>query len=225
MVESVGVRKNEIAKWVGISSAVLAICQCVMAVPWGALSDRVGRKYTILMGLTSTMLFSLMFGFSKSLVTLLIARAFLGLMNGNVGIIRTMVAEMIYDKSLQPRAFSIMPLVWTIGSIFGPAFGGALANPAVRHPEIFGNWEIFRKYPYALPNILAALFFIVGITTGVLFLDVGQFSHCLMKENKKLTQTTGNTGIPKRQGRLRPSPRPIPDRLLHRTQETATPGS
>lgn len=173
MVESVGVRKNEIAKWVGISSAVLASCQCVMAVPWGALSDRMGRKYTILMGLTSTMLFSLMFGFSKSLVTLLVARAFLGLMNGNVGIIRTMVAEMISDKSLQPRAFSIMPLVWTIGSIFGPAFGGALANPAVKHPEIFGDWEIFRKYPYALPNILAALFFIVGITTGVLFLDVG----------------------------------------------------
>lgn len=171
MMESVGVRKNEVAKWVGMSSAVVAGCQCIMAVPWGTFSDRVGRKYTILFGLTSTMVFSLMFGFSKSLTTLLVARAFLGLMNGNVGIIRTMVAELVPEKELQPRAFSIMPLVWTIGSIFGPAFGGALANPAVKHPDIFGHWEIFRKYPFALPNILSAFLFILGITTGFLFLE------------------------------------------------------
>lgn len=171
-MESVGVRKNEIAKWVGISSAVVASCQCIMAVPWGTFSDRVGRKYTILLGLTSTMFFSLVFGFSRSLTTLLISRAFLGLMNGNVGIIRTMVAELVREKELQPLAFSMMPLVWSIGSIFGPAFGGALANPAVKHPEIFGNWEIFKKYPFALPNILSAIFFVVGITTGFLFLEV-----------------------------------------------------
>lgn len=172
MMESVGVRKNEVAKWVGISSAIVALCQCIMAVPWGTFSDRFGRKYSILLGLTSTMVFSLMFGFSKSLVTLLITRAFLGLMNGNVGIIRTMVAELVREKELQPRAFSMMPLVWSIGSIFGPAFGGALANPAVKHPEIFGSWEIFRQYPFALPNIVSAFIFIIGITTGILFLEV-----------------------------------------------------
>lgn len=172
MMESVGVRKNEVAKWVGISSAVLAGCQCIMAVQWGTFSDRYGRKYAILLGLASTMIFSLVFGFSKSLTTLLTARVFLGLMNGNVGIIRTMVAELVPEKELQPRAFSIMPLVWTIGSIFGPAFGGALANPAVKHPDIFGSWEIFHKYPFALPNIISAVLFIIGIITGFLFLEV-----------------------------------------------------
>ncbi|RAO71263.1 uncharacterized protein BHQ10_007275 [Talaromyces amestolkiae] len=171
MMESVGVHKNEIAKWVGISSAIVAGCQCIMAVPWGTLSDRIGRKYSILLGLTSTMFFSLVFGFSQSLTTLLVSRAFLGLMNGNVGIIRTMVAELVREKELQPLAFSMMPLVWSIGSIFGPAFGGALANPAVKHPQIFGNWEIFKKYPFALPNILSAILFVVGIMTGFLFLE------------------------------------------------------
>jgi hypothetical protein len=58
------------------------------------------------------------------------ARAFSGLVNGNVGILRTMVAEMVPQKKayklqkyrsswkfsdnalqLQPRAFSVMPLV------------------------------------------------------------------------------------------------------------------
>lgn len=180
MIESVGVPKNEVARWVGIASAIVAACQCVMAIPWGTFSDRFGRKPTILLGLTFTMIFSLMFGFSKSLTSLLIARAMLGLMNGNVGTIRTMVAEMVPERELQPRAFSIMPLVWTIGSIFGPAFGGALASPAVKHPEIFGRWELLREYPFALPNILSAVLFIIGITTGFLFLEVRYNTPAIM---------------------------------------------
>lgn len=179
MIESVGVAKDEVAKWVGITSAVVAGCQCIMGVPWGTASDYVGRKPVILLGLTFTMIFSLMFGFSHTLTSLIVARAFQGLMNGNVGIIRTMVAEMVPEKELQPRAFSVMPLVWTIGSIFGPAFGGALANPAEKHPKIFGNSEFLKKYPFALPNIASAILFVIGITTGFLFMKVslGEFNH------------------------------------------------
>jgi hypothetical protein len=103
---------------------------------------------------------------------LLISRGLLGFLNGNVGIIRTMVAEMVPEKELQPRAFSIMPLVWTIGSIFGPAFGGALAKPVEKNPRLFGNIEFLRKYPFALPNLASACFFIVGITIGFLFMKV-----------------------------------------------------
>ncbi|PWY95495.1 permease of the major facilitator superfamily [Aspergillus sclerotioniger CBS 115572] len=171
MIEYVGVPKSDVAKWVGITSAVASICQAAMAVSWGTASDSVGRKPIILIGLTCTMFFSLMFGFSQTLGMLVVSRAFLGLMNGNVGIIRTMVAEMVPEKELQPRAFSIMPLVWTIGSIFGPAFGGALARPAEKHPDLFGDSVFLRRYPFALPNIASACFFVVGITTGFLFLQ------------------------------------------------------
>ncbi|RAH73454.1 MFS transporter [Aspergillus aculeatinus CBS 121060] len=171
MIESVGVPKPEIAKWVGITAAVTSFSQAAMAVTWGTLSDTVGRKPVILTGLTCTMVMSLVFGFARSLTLLVIARGLLGLLNGNVGIIRTMVAEMVPEKELQPRAFSIMPLVWTIGSIFGPAFGGALARPVEKHPEVFGRWEFLRRYPFLLPNLAAAGFFVVGIGTGFLFLE------------------------------------------------------
>ncbi|PYH43291.1 MFS transporter [Aspergillus saccharolyticus JOP 1030-1] len=171
MIESVGVPKHEIAKWVGITSAVTAFSQAAMAVTWGTLSDTVGRKPVILLGLTCTMVMSLVFGLSRSLVMLVVARGLLGLMNGNVGIIRTMVAEMVPEKELQPRAFSIMPLVWTIGSIFGPAFGGALARPAEKHPALFGDSVFLRKYPFVLPNMVAAGLFVLGIGTGFLFLE------------------------------------------------------
>jgi MFS family permease len=198
MIESVGIPKNEVAKWVGITSAVVAGCQCIMGVPWGTFSDHVGRKPSILLGLTFTMIFSLVFGFSKSLTTLIVSRAFLGLMNGNVGIIRTMVAELVPERELQPRAFSLMPLVWTIGSIFGPAFGGALANPAVKHPDIFGHFEFLRNYPYALPNMLAAVLFVVGITTGILFLEVSSSAHRSRRGRSSLSLNLGNSGNEKR---------------------------
>lgn len=141
-----------------------------MAVPWGTLSDYVGRKPIIISGLTCTMLLSIMLGMSQTLGMVLASRAMIGLMNGNVGIIRTMVAEIVPERELQPRAFSIMPLIWTIGSIFGPAFGGSLARPAEKHPALFGNSVFLRRFPFALPNLAAACFFIVGILTGILFL-------------------------------------------------------
>jgi Major Facilitator Superfamily len=92
-------------------------------------------------------------------------------MNGNVGIIRTMVAEMCPWKELQPRAFSVMPLVWNLGSVLGPAFGGALSNPYKRSPEDNSNGPLLWQFPYALPNIVCACFFLVGIVTGFFYLD------------------------------------------------------
>lgn len=143
-----------------------------MAVPWGAFSDYIGRKPVIVSGLFCTMILSILLGMSSSLTMVLVTRALTGLMNGNVGIIRTMVAEIVPERELQPRAFSIMPLVWTIGSIFGPAFGGALARPAEKFPGLFGGSEFLKKYPFALPNLVAACFFILGIFNGILFLRV-----------------------------------------------------
>jgi len=83
-----------------------------------------------------------------------------------------MVAELVPEKELQPRAFSIMPLVWSLGSIFGPSFGGFLAKPAQTMPEWFGNNRLLIRFPFLLPNLVAASFFMVGITTGILFLQV-----------------------------------------------------
>ncbi|KAI9773134.1 MAG: hypothetical protein M1840_008255 [Geoglossum simile] len=170
MVESFGVSKNEVAFYAGVTSAVFSLCQCFTGVIWGRASDVYGRKPAILLGLSCTMLTTILFGFSRSLTMAIVVRAFAGLGNGNVGIIRTTVAEMVPQKVLQPRAFSIMPLVWTVGSIFGPGFGGFLANPAERHPGLFGGNRFFKAFPFALPNLVAAVFFLIGLTTGIFFL-------------------------------------------------------
>ncbi|OLN80994.1 putative membrane protein YCR023C-like protein 10 [Colletotrichum chlorophyti] len=170
MIRSFGVDQNDVAKWAGFTSAVFSLSQSVTAVPWGRASDRFGRKPTIIAGLLSTMTFFCVWGVSTSLPMAIAVRAILGSGNGNVGIIRTMVAEMVPEKELQPRAFSIMPLIWSVGSIFGPAFGGFFARPADRFPALFGNSWFFNAYPFALPNFIAAIFFLISVTTATLFL-------------------------------------------------------
>ena len=171
MIESFDVPKNAVSKWAGITSAVFSLSQAVTGVIWGRASDKYGRKPAILCAMLCTMSTSLLFGFSRSLAWAIIARCLAGASNGSVGILRTTVAEMVPYKELQPSAFSVMPLVWTIGSIFGPGFGGALANPATKYPKVFGGIEFFKEYRFALPNIAATIFFLFGTTTGFLFLQ------------------------------------------------------
>lgn len=187
MIESFGVDKKHVAKWAGIAGASFSFAQCLTAILWGRASDRFGRKPTILTALTCTMIACLFWGMSQNLPMAIAARALAGACNGNgevqtpqfdnrlnllVGIIRTMVAEMVPEKELQPRAFSIMPLVWTIGSIFGPSFGGMFAKPTENLPWLFEGNKFFEKFPFLLPNLVAASLFIVGLTTGFLFLEV-----------------------------------------------------
>lgn len=143
-----------------------------MAVPWGTLSDYIGRKPVLISGLMCTMVFSIMLGMSQSLTMVLLTRTLIGFFNGNVGIYRTIVAEIVPERELQPRAFSLMPLVWTVGSIFGPSFGGALARPVEKYPDIFGRFDILRRNPFLLPNLVSAIFFVIGITNNILFLRV-----------------------------------------------------
>jgi MFS family permease len=64
-----------------------------------------------------------------------------------------------------------MPLIYNVGSVIGPAMGGALSNPYNRKRGDPSDGPLLWRFPYALPNIAAAAFFLFGITTGILFLE------------------------------------------------------
>ena len=40
----------------------------------------------------------------------------------------------------------------------------------MKYPRLFGGSDFFKTYPFALPNIVSSLFFLIGLTTGFLFL-------------------------------------------------------
>jgi MFS family permease len=170
MIESFGVPPNEVGKWAGIISALFSIAQCCTAIPWGRASDRFGRKPMILLAMTCAMTSSLLFGLSRSIGWAIFARCLSGASAGNVGILRTTVAEMVPHKELQPRAFSTMPLVGQFGTAIGPIIGGSLASPVLNLPSLFGNSTLFTTFPYLLPNLANGIVFTCGILVGFLFL-------------------------------------------------------
>lgn len=173
MVESFHVTKDdrEIAVYVGVITSSFTFAEFCAGIFWGKMSDRIGRKPVLIMGLVGTAISMIVFGFSPNLPTAIIARCLGGLLNGNIGVLQTTVAEIVTVKEHQPRAYSIMPFVWCLGSIIGPALGGALAQPCLNYPRLFVRGTIFDSFPFLLPNLVCVTFLVLGVTIGVLFLE------------------------------------------------------
>jgi len=169
---------DKIAAYAGMVTSAFALAEFSCAVPWGRLSDIIGRKPVLLFGLAGTGLSMLMFGFSKSFPMLLISRALGGALNGNIGVIQTTVAEVIRGKEEhQARAYAIVPFVWTVGGILGSSLGGLLAMPVENYPEYFNKGTIWDEYPFLLPNLICAAVVVAGLVIGTLFLEETHEQH------------------------------------------------
>lgn len=62
-------------------------------------------------------------------------------------------------------------MCFNVGVIIGPVLGGILSDPAGSYPDTFGKIEFFRKFPYATPNIVSAVFLSCSLTLVWLFLQ------------------------------------------------------
>jgi len=145
-----------------------AAAQLCTAMLWGRFSDYGGRKTVLLLGLSGTALSCLGFGFSTTFWQAMVFRMLGGALNGNVGVMRTMISEIVMEKKYQSRAFLLLPMTANIGTIIGPILGGLLADPASNYPGWFGGIPWLLKFPYAPPNLLSA-FFLASAALAVLF--------------------------------------------------------
>ncbi|KFY01085.1 hypothetical protein O988_02919 [Pseudogymnoascus sp. VKM F-3808] len=173
MIESFGFEHGDrtISMYAGVVTAAFTFAEFSSGMMWGKLSDRIGRKPVLLTGLAGTGLSMLVFGFSPNIYVAIIARALGGLLNGNIGVLQTTVAELATVKEHQPRAYSIMPFVWSLGSILGPVLGGALAEPCKHYPSLFPRGTIFDRFPFLLPNLFCTSVVVLGVLVGFFFLE------------------------------------------------------
>jgi MFS family permease len=81
--------------YAGVLVSAYAFGEVLTAVLWGYISDKVGRKPIVLIGLCGVALSCIMFGLAKSYWVALVARLIGGMLNGNVAVMQTMLAEMI----------------------------------------------------------------------------------------------------------------------------------
>lgn len=151
--------------YVGLIASSYALAQFATNFFWGWLSDKIGRKPVILMGTVFTAACFVAFGFSRTLWQAILVQVFMGLVNGNQGLISTCLGE-ITDRTNQSQAFTYLPVLYGLGGITGPALGGLLVTP----------WNPFDKekpnpYPYLLPNLFSAGVLVIDLVMTMLFLE------------------------------------------------------
>ncbi|KAK7693338.1 hypothetical protein QCA50_002906 [Cerrena zonata] len=117
---------SKIGFYSGLVESSFAVSQLLSIYHWAKLSDKIGRRPVILIGITGIALTSFFLGLSNSLIGVLIARALGGFFSGNIAVIHSVLGE-ITDSTNQAIAFPIYGLCWPFGAIVGPLIGGTLS--------------------------------------------------------------------------------------------------
>ena len=109
---------STISAQAGLLQGSFSAAQFVTAILWGRMADSEwgGRKRVLLIGLVGTGVSCVGFGFSRTFWQAMVCRTLGGALNGNVGVMRTMISEIIREKRFQSRAFLLLPMCFNIGT-------------------------------------------------------------------------------------------------------------
>ena len=112
---------STISAQAGMLQGSFTAAQFVTAILWGRMADAEwgGRKRVLLIGLAGTGVSCVGFGFSRTFWQAMVCRTLGGALNGNVGVMRTMISEIIKEKRFQSRAFLLLPMCFNIGTCGG----------------------------------------------------------------------------------------------------------
>jgi MFS family permease len=88
--------------------------------------------------------------------------------------VKILASELTHPKN-RAKVFSVFSPSFYIGIMLGTFLGGHLARPYGRLPWwLGGTADIWRRWPYALPSVVVAVFGLAVITIGYFYLpEVG----------------------------------------------------
>lgn len=101
--------EDDASFYAGLLISSFALAEASMGMYWGGLSDRVGRKPVLLLGCVGTMFSMVMVGFATNIWVAVLGRAIGGLLNGNIGVIQTMVGELVTKPEHERMSSSPSP--------------------------------------------------------------------------------------------------------------------
>lgn len=112
-----------------IAMGAYSLGQLISSPLWGRLSDRIGRKPILIIGLLGGVLSYLWIAHAHTIYDLGAARLFGGLMAGNVGAAFAAAADLADDKT-RARNMGMLGAAVGLGFIGGPALGALLIGNA-----------------------------------------------------------------------------------------------
>ncbi|KAF8321578.1 MFS general substrate transporter [Clavulina sp. PMI_390] len=202
MIEDLKISAPEdVGYYSGLIDSSFSLAQLFTIYFWSSLSNHIGRKPVIMIGVSGAALSAACFGFSTTLPQLLISRSIAGALSGNIAVVDSMLSEMT-DETNQGPAFALLSTTWYIGCILGPILGGNLSNPMKKWPELFSHFPIFQTYPYLLPCVVSSCFSILAITMCGLFVaetlpsKVVAKKVALERKNHLMNPTVSSTPSP-----------------------------
>jgi MFS transporter, DHA1 family, tetracycline resistance protein len=123
---------------VGLLNTSFSLMQFLFAPFWGRLSDRVGRRPVILMGLFGSFVSYLLFGLAQSIAVLFAARIAAGIAGANIPTAQAYIADVTTPEN-RAKGMGLVGAAFGLGFIFGPAIGGFLSQWGYQAPSFFAS--------------------------------------------------------------------------------------
>ncbi|MEZ4617960.1 MAG: MFS transporter [Caldilineaceae bacterium] len=131
--ESMGATATDL----GLLFAAYSIVQFFFSPIWGQMSDRVGRKPMILLGLVGFALSFVLFGLANSLTMLFVARILGGVLSAaTLPTVMAYIADTTDTKS-RGGGMGVLGAAMGMGITFGPVIGGYLSEISAALPFYF----------------------------------------------------------------------------------------
>ena len=133
---------------IGLILSAYSIMQFIFAPLLGRLSDRIGRRPIIMLGLFGSSLSYLIYGFTDSFAGLLISRAVHGACAATISTAQAYVADTT-EESKRAHAMGMIGAAFGLGFVLGPAVGGLLGAVSLRTPVLFAAALTFANLIFA----------------------------------------------------------------------------
>ncbi|KAF8589352.1 major facilitator transporter [Ramaria rubella] len=171
LIQETGITGGDITKvgyYTGLVDSLYYLAEAFTVLQWGRLSDRIGRKRVLLIGLFCFTGSMFLFGLSHTFWLVILSRVIGGFFNGNSVVSKSVLGE-ITDETNAAQAFASLTLTWAIGNTLAPLIGGSLQHPYERIGGVFltGFW---RRNPYFLPCLASAFVSASGFVLGLCLL-------------------------------------------------------
>lgn len=110
---------------VGLLVSAFSLAQLLFAPAWGRMSDRLGRRPAILVGLGVTAVSYLVFAFADSLWLLFVSRFVQGVGGGTIGVVQAYVVDATPSEE-RTKSLGWLSAITSAGAVAGPALGSLL---------------------------------------------------------------------------------------------------